>query len=68
MPSGLLEVQKVSTGWRKPLHIEGIVIKDGTKKLVPVVQIEKVTTSKNLIDMIKGILHLERGQNERDGI
>ena len=51
---GVLEVNNVTAGWQRPVQVEGIVVKDGIKKLVPVVSIEKVTTSKTLWDIIKG--------------
>jgi len=47
-------VKKVRTGWRKPVYIEGVVIKDGIKNLVPVLEVEKVTTSKTLWDIVRG--------------
>eukprot|EP00210_Caulerpa_lentillifera_P000296 g289.t1 len=51
---GIVEVKSLSAGWNRPVHIEGILIKDGIKKAIPVLKIDRLSTSRTLWEIVSG--------------
>lgn len=51
---GIVEVQRLSAGWNRPVHIEGILVKDGIKKAIPVLKIDRLSTSRTLWEIVRG--------------